>query len=160
LLGRLQPNKGPADAIGPGAAAGFEHSTGKSVLGALAESIGYMPRVLLRETEPTRPTPVVRPSSGEVPAPETVRQRYKLLGELARGGMGAVLKGRDTDLGRDLGVKVLLDRHRNNSTLITEKDVNHDGVADIIVSRQLGPHHSVTVTYSGLSGKRLSTKRV
>ena len=32
---------------------------------------------------------------------------YQLLGEIARGGMGVILKGRDPDLGRDLAVKVL-----------------------------------------------------
>ena len=44
--------------------------------------------------------------------------RLQLFGEIARGGMGAVLKGRDTDLGRELAVKVLLDRHRDDPDLV------------------------------------------
>ncbi len=44
--------------------------------------------------------------------------RYQLFGEIARGGMGAVLKGRDIDLGRDLAVKVLLEQHRDHPELV------------------------------------------
>jgi serine/threonine-protein kinase len=44
--------------------------------------------------------------------------RYRLEGEIARGGMGAVLKGVDTDLGRDIAVKVLLQTHAGKTELL------------------------------------------
>jgi serine/threonine-protein kinase len=44
--------------------------------------------------------------------------RYQLLGEIGRGGIGAVLKGRDLDLGRDLAVKILLEQHQDNPDLV------------------------------------------
>ena len=52
------------------------------------------------------------PAAGDRPG------RLQLLGEIARGGMGAVLKGRDPDIGRDLAVKVLLESHRDKPELI------------------------------------------
>ncbi len=44
--------------------------------------------------------------------------RYQLQGEIARGGMGAILRGRDIDLGRELAIKVLLESHRRHPQLI------------------------------------------
>ena len=44
--------------------------------------------------------------------------RYQLQGEIARGGMGAILKGRDVDLGRDLAIKVLLESHQGNPEIV------------------------------------------
>jgi serine/threonine-protein kinase len=54
---------------------------------------------------------VVQRASDALPSPEQTGQRYQLSGEIARGGMGAVLRGRDLALGRNLAVKVLLEKH-------------------------------------------------
>ena len=53
-----------------------------------------------------------------MPLPGDRPVRVQLLGEIARGGMGAVLKGRDPDLGRDLAVKVLLEAHQDKPELV------------------------------------------
>src|SRR4051812_5002531 len=47
-------------------------------------------------------------------APERVG-RYQILGELARGGMGVVYRARDTDLDRDVAVKLIQDRYPADS---------------------------------------------
>ena len=44
--------------------------------------------------------------------------RLQLFGVIGRGGMGVVLKGHDTDLGRDLAVKVLLESYRDQPELV------------------------------------------
>jgi serine/threonine-protein kinase len=87
---------------------------------SLTDSLGGLPRVLLRDTDADGESPSEppsRPGSSEMPAPGTMPGRLQLLGEIARGGMGAILKGRDPDLCRDLAVKVLLERHRDDPGL-------------------------------------------
>jgi serine/threonine protein kinase len=43
--------------------------------------------------------------------------RYEILGELGRGGMGEVFRGRDIDLGREIAFKVLRKQHREHPRL-------------------------------------------
>src|SRR4051794_9931891 len=41
--------------------------------------------------------------------------RYRIEGEIGRGGMGLVFRGRDPDLNRTLAIKVLLDKYAGNA---------------------------------------------
>src|SRR6516165_764188 len=102
----------PADSLDAGLAAGFglpAQGPG-SVLSGLRASLGDLRPVLLQEAE-GESAHIVKPKSDAMPSPEQTGDRYRLDGEIARGGMGAVLRGRDVDLGRDLAVKVLLEKH-------------------------------------------------
>src|SRR5579872_5677308 len=51
--------------------------------------------------------------AAEQPGLSDTASHYSLEGEIARGGMGAILRGRDTDLGRDIALKVLLEVHQD-----------------------------------------------
>jgi serine/threonine-protein kinase len=87
------------------------------ILDTLDLSFGPVPRVLLRDGPADEPRPV-RPTSEEMPDLSNDPGRYQLLGEIARGGIGVVIKGRDIDLGRDLAVKVLLEKHRDHPEMV------------------------------------------
>ena len=89
------------------------------VLETLAATVGPIPRVLLTDAQGQEDrAPVIQPSSPEMPSPADRSGRVTLLGEIARGGMGAVLKGHDSDIGRELAVKVLLEGHRDKPEFV------------------------------------------
>jgi serine/threonine-protein kinase len=72
---------------------------------AMNGSTGGWTRPPLLRDDPSDHTPIVRPFSADMPKADPAR--LQLFGEIARGGMGVILKGRDPALGRDLAIKVL-----------------------------------------------------
>ncbi len=87
-----------------------------SVLKSLSKRLANTPTVILRENGEAEGK-VVQLGSKEFSTKQS-DSRYQLHGEIARGGMGAIIKGRDTDLGRDLAIKVLLDEHKDNPEML------------------------------------------
>lgn len=101
-------------------------SAGASVLQSLAANLSNVPRIRLREPLSESATCVNLPNTTEMSEPS----RLQLIGEIARGGMGAIIKGRDVDLGRELAVKVLLEEHRGKAEF---------GCGGVAVQRFRGP---------------------
>lgn len=109
---------------------------GSSVLQVLEASCS-IPHVALPESE-IGSEPLIRPQSDQIPQTPS-DSRYQLQGEIARGGMGAVLLGRDVDLGRRLAVKVLLDSHKEKPEIVERfieeaqigGQLQHPGIAPV-----------------------------
>ena len=80
----------------------------RSVLQLIAEKTGVQSKVMLSDMGSEHgASPLIDPSSPNSKLVPQGRAKYQLAGEIARGGMGVILKGHDTDLGRDVAFKVL-----------------------------------------------------
>jgi serine/threonine protein kinase len=115
----------------------FVGNASHSVFEALGQTMN-LSHVVLRDAKEAGNEPIVQPKSPEMPERKS-DSRYRLDGEIARGGMGAILKGRDTDLGRDLAIKVLLDAHKDKPEVVQRfieeaqigGQLQHPGIAPI-----------------------------
>jgi hypothetical protein len=79
---------------------------GESVLAAIERDFGISSHLRLRDGPDERAEPI----SPGIAGPGSGRGgtgRYRIAGEIARGGVGIVLKGRDADLGREVAIKTL-----------------------------------------------------
>jgi serine/threonine-protein kinase len=74
----------------------------------------HAPALRLREAYP--PDPHGR--GADTDSSFELAGRYQVDGELARGGMGVILRGRDRDLAREVAIKVLREEHRGNAAMI------------------------------------------
>jgi Flp pilus assembly protein TadD len=139
-----------------------QQSRNLGVLDALDEAVGPVPRVLLRDSPVEDPSPV-RPGLREMADLAGDTGRYDLLGEIARGGMGAVLEGRDVDLGRNLAVKVLLEEHRDHPEMVRRfveeaqigGQLQHPGIVPVYELGQL-PDRRLYIAMKLVKGRTLA----
>jgi tRNA A-37 threonylcarbamoyl transferase component Bud32 len=88
-----------------------------------------------RDPATTQPSPDARDPVEEPRAP-TAQQRYEILTELGRGGMGVVYKARDTRLERDVAIKVLRTTSADEANRLEQEakaaaTLNHPGIVTI-----------------------------
>jgi len=74
--------------------------------------------ILQRLEEQGQEVPRVQLPGADLPGHASSNERYQIVGEIARGGVGRIYKGRDTDLGRDVAMKVLRDEHLGSAEMV------------------------------------------
>ena len=108
------------------------------------QTLDYVPKGLRRDRPHGPSEPVVRSGATAIPRNDGAG-RYVLDGEIARGGMGSIIRGRDTHLGRDLAIKVLRDSHKHRPEVIQRfveeaqigGQLQHPGIAPVYELGQL-----------------------
>ncbi|MEO1528123.1 MAG: protein kinase [Planctomycetota bacterium] len=139
----------------------------QSVLRLMDATMADVPSVSLRE-EKQPDGPIQRPSSEEIPR-QPSNGRYRLDAEIARGGMGAILRGRDVDIGRDLAVKVLLTSHKDRPEVVQRfieeaqisGQLQHPGIAPVYDIGQFAderPYMSMKLVKGDTLSKQLADR--
>ena len=123
-----------------------------SVLDRISETTGEKPGVSLRDAEPAGDTPMLKPLG-----PDDSRDagKYVVHGELGRGGIGAVHRGHDQDLGRDVAMKFLHEKFKDQPAIL------HRFVEEAQIGGQLQHPGIVPVYDLGMSdGKPFFTMKL
>ncbi len=118
--GKNGPISPDPDALDAGLKEAFEAQAVEwveGVLGAIESRAGFESRVLLRDVA-EEPAPVLklRPRDDVERAEDS--KRYEIIGEIARGGVGVIFKGRDKDLGREVATKILRREFVENAAIV------------------------------------------
>ena len=118
-----------------------EKGTADSVLNVVRKKTGGAPEVSLHDEPSGLEVESFATEAGtDPPALSRSRGDYRVLGEIARGGMGVVLRGHDADLGRDVALKVL------NPELVDRPDVLQRFVEEAQIGGQL-QHPGIVPVY-------------
>lgn len=114
-----QPDESlPPERVDAGLRAAFHSADSpdsNSVLKRIEARSGALRRLSLPEPA-EEVDPVLRRVRAERGTPSA--SRYQVLGELAQGGVGIVMRGRDVDLGRDVAIKVIHERFRDDREIL------------------------------------------
>jgi serine/threonine-protein kinase len=113
----------PPPALDAGLAAFFGAESvpdppGSSVLQRLLSRLGSKTRIRLRQHLSSEPPSSSLPGAASQGPEPLLSGRYRIDREIARGGIGVVMKGHDVDLGRDVAIKFLRDEYRLDPVLL------------------------------------------
>jgi len=117
-----EPGGGRSDRLDAGLRAAFgaaDSVTGKAAeTPSVVEALGFGSTQVMLESPAGEHTPLVQPISPELRDVERLVGRYQVVGEIAQGGVGVILKARDRDLGRDCAMKLLRMDLLKNPTIV------------------------------------------
>jgi len=91
----------------------------RSVIEQVADITGASVRVLLRDSDTLDGGgSIVDPRAKDALHFPAEAHHYQVLGEIARGGMGIILKAQDKELGREVAIKVLDERFKEQEVVL------------------------------------------
>jgi len=130
---------------------GVQQDPTPSVLERIGKVTGKAPKVSLGDPGEDYP-PMLKPLG---PDDQKDAGKYMVQGELGRGGVGAVHKGHDQDLGRDVAMKFLHDKYKDEPSIL------HRFVEEAQIGGQLQHPGIVPVYDLGMSdGKPFFTMKL